>query len=188
VDQRRPALGEAGELKDVEEDREKDLGNRRGLLAADSVGDVRGGARVDDDLLRVAAARQQCHGAIPGAPARHAIGHLDYFARALETEDLGRARRGRVQALALQQVGAIHRRCRHANAQRIGYQLRRRNVADAQVGLVTGLVDDDGSHGGVVYQSECPSRCGESRPAGRLVRRRNPSPRTECACAGPPPK
>ena len=87
---------------------------------------------MDDDLLRVAAAGEQRHRAIADVPAADVRSDLDHLARAFQAEDRGGAGRRRIVAFALEQIGAIHRRRAHANAQFVGRQRRRIHVTDAK--------------------------------------------------------
>ena len=101
---------------------------------------------MDDGLLGVAAAGQQRHRALAVPPAAHRRADLDHFAGAFQPEDRRRTGRRRIEALPLQQIGAIHRRRAHANADVVRPELRTRNLADVENVLVAGLIEDDGAH------------------------------------------
>ena len=98
-----------------------------------------------DDLLRVAAARQQRHGAIARPPALDTVRDLDDLARALEPQDRRRTRRRRIVALALHQVGAVHAGGRDLQTHGARLESGRRGLPQAHHALVTGRVDEDRS-------------------------------------------
>jgi len=137
---------ERPELEHVQEDGQEDLGDRRRLLEREPLGHVQRRAGVDDDLLGVAASREQRHRALARAPARHALADLDHLARALEPEDRARARGRRIEPLALQQVGSVDRRRGDADAQRAALERRRRRVGEPHHGLVAEAVEHDRLH------------------------------------------
>jgi len=87
----------------------------------------------------------------PGFQPGNPLAHLDHLARTLEPEDRRCAGRRRVEALALQQIGSVHTGGGDADAQGTGQERRRLDLSDAQHRLVSGLVDDDGSHDRTMY-------------------------------------
>ena len=102
---------------------------------------------MDDDFLRVAAAGEERHRSIANAPAADVRADFDHLACALEAEDRRGARRRRIVAFALQQIGAIHGRRAHADAHRtVERQRRRVHFADPEDGFVAEMVEDDSAH------------------------------------------
>ena len=87
----------------------KTSGSAAGLLVRQRRRHVHRRAGVHDDLLGVAAAGEQRHGAVADPPAAHGGADLGHLAGAFEAENRRRAGRRRIEALALQQVGAVDR-------------------------------------------------------------------------------
>ena len=110
------------------------------------------GAGVHDDFLRVPAPGQQRHGPIAHRPAVYVRTDLRHHAGAFQPEDRRGARRRRIATRGLQQIGAIHRRRAHGDAQVICAEYRTFGLAD----LETGVGDQDCAHG-------CSLRVLESR-------------------------
>ena len=85
-----------------------------------------------------AAAEPAAHGAIADLPAAHIAPHRDHLAGALPADDEGQSGLVLIFALHHQNVGKIHRRGAHADAQRIGTKRRQVNVFDAKRGKLFG--------------------------------------------------
>lgn len=141
------ALRQLAELEDVQEDRQQRLHQPRAFLEGERRRQRQHGARVDDDLLRIASAREQGHHAIPRREARDAMGHLDDLAGALETQERRGAGRGRIETAALHQVRAVHAGGVVRDAQRTRLEGGRVRLAQPHAVLVSGLVDQDRLHG-----------------------------------------
>ena len=86
----------------------EDLRDAAGRVPVELVGDGDGEALVDGDQLGLAAAADHGHDAVAGLEAVHARAALGDLAGELEPGDVGRrARRRGVDALHLQDVGAV---------------------------------------------------------------------------------
>jgi len=107
VHERAATRGEPSEVEEIEEGGEEDLGKRGRLFERERLGDTHRRPRVHDGLLRVAPAREERHRSLPDPPAGDSGADLGHDARALQPEDRGSAGRRRVEALTLQEVGAI---------------------------------------------------------------------------------
>ncbi len=146
VDQHTAAGAQTGEAKHRKEHRQERLRESGSFLEWHQLGDGHHAAGGDHHLLGVAAAGEQRHRPIARLPAAHPGARLHHLAGALESEDLGGAGRGRVLALALQQVGAVEGGGKHAQAQLAAAESRRHDLAEPQDALVAGLVEDDRLH------------------------------------------
>ena len=102
---------------------------------------------MDADLLGVATAGEERHDALAGAEAAGLGADLCNLAGALEAQDRRGARRRGVHALALQQVGAVHRGGAHPDAHVGGLERGSGRVAQGEDGFVAGLAHEDGTHG-----------------------------------------
>jgi len=100
-----------------------------------------------DEILRVAAAREQRHHLVADPPPGHTGADRLDDTGGLQADDVGDALRGRVVAAALQQVGAVHARGdgAHQHLPRLGGGGG--GFLDGQGLDVPGLLDDDSSHG-----------------------------------------
>ena len=87
--------------------REENLGSSRSLVEAQPLRHVHCRSRIDRHALGIAPAPEQGHHSIPHLEPRNALTHFRNGTRALKPENVGCARRWRVQALGLHQVGAI---------------------------------------------------------------------------------
>ena len=118
VHQRAAAVGRRAEHEEVEERGEEDLGQRAGLLVATAPPARASPSRRAPPPPPRSRRRRAAPWRDRRPPAAHRGADLDHLAGALEPEDRRRAGRRRVHALPLQQVGAVHRRGAHADAQR----------------------------------------------------------------------
>ncbi|MNY31574.1 hypothetical protein D3C86_1657410 [compost metagenome] len=106
---------QARQLEQVEPGGGIDFRQRRRFLQAQAFGHRQGMARIHHHLLGHAATGQQRTHAVTDAPAAAGADLADHSGT-LQAEHLGHPRRRRIQAVALQQIGAIETGCGHANA------------------------------------------------------------------------
>ena len=143
---KRVALLQAGEQEHVRPDRAGHLGQRGGGGQLDAGRPRQQLPRRDGDPLGVAAAGEQRAHLVADRPVRHAVADLADDAAALEAEDLAGALGRRVEALPLQQVGAVHRAGLDVDdhltrpADRVGH------LAPAEHLGATGFADRDRTH------------------------------------------
>ncbi|MOA02315.1 hypothetical protein D3C78_1217620 [compost metagenome] len=130
------ARQQAAQLEQVEPGGGVDLRQHRGLLQTQPLGHRQGVAGIHHHLLGHAAAGQQRAHPVAHAPAT-AGPHLADHSGALQTQHRGHARRRRVQAVALQQVGSVETGGRHANADLPDIAFRARLRAPLQLPLDT---------------------------------------------------
>ena len=134
------------QLEDVEKHGEENLRHRACFFVAERVRNAHHRSMMRNGFLRVPAAGKEGHGPLAAFPPLHVGADLDHLARALEAED-GRGAGGRrIVSFALQQVGAIDRGGAHADAQLIGSEWRRVDLADVEDGFVAVMIEDDGAH------------------------------------------
>jgi hypothetical protein len=127
--------------------REERLGDRRGLLGREPRRDRRDLALVHHDLLGVGAARDETIDPIARRVAARARAHRVDHARVLEAGDVRRhARRRRVEAGPLHQIGAVHARVLHADPHLPVPGFGDRDVAKSENFRPARLTNDDGSH------------------------------------------
>src|ERR1051326_1922213 len=105
-------------------------------------------AVMDDRLLGVAAPGQECHDALSEPEARDLGADLDDLARTFEPEDRRRAGWRRVEALPLQEVGAVDGGGVHPDAGLVLADGGTRGLPQDEDGLVTRLSDQDRPHAG----------------------------------------
>ena len=153
MDENGAARRKRAELEDIQKDREEDFRGGGGLLPRESVRNLHGANRRDDDLLRVAAARKQRHRPLALAPAADLGADLYHFARTLKAKNRGCAGGRRIEALALEEVRPVHRRRHHAQAQVLRTGGRCGELAEAKHALVPGRVEHDRLHRRVRYRS-----------------------------------
>ena len=132
-----------GQQEDVRPDGAGDLGQRRGGGQLDAGGPGQQLPRRDGDPLGVAAAGEQRAHLVADRPAGHALADLADDAAALQAEDVAGALRRRVEALPLQEVGAVHRRRRDVDdhlaraAHRVGHLAPAEHLGTAGLATVT---------------------------------------------------
>jgi hypothetical protein len=93
-------------------------------------------------FLGVAAARQQCHRAIACFPSDGGSADRGNFAGTFQADDFRRARRGRVESLALKNVRAIDPGGSDANQYFVGLERRLGNFADFERIFIAGFFND----------------------------------------------
>ena len=93
-------------------------------------------------LLGVSAARYQSHRAIADFPPGCSGADCGDFASDFHPDDLRRARRRRIEALPLEQVGAIDARSADANQDFVGLDRRLGHLADFQRVFIAGFLND----------------------------------------------
>ncbi len=93
-------------------------------------------------LLGVAAARYQGHRAVADFPAGCGGADCGDFTGNFHPDDLRRARRWRIEALALEQVGAIDAGGVDANQDFVGLDRRLGDLADFQCVFIAGFFND----------------------------------------------
>ena len=128
---------QAAFLEQVQIRGEPRLGNRRRVRERERGRDRHEHGARHRHFLGVAASGEQEEDALPGAL---------HLARRLEAEDLRGARRRRVLALRLQQVGAVHGGRAHVDDDLAGAGHRIRRLAPYERFGSAGLRDEDGLH------------------------------------------
>jgi hypothetical protein len=114
----------------------------------------------DGDPLRVAAAGEEGAHLVTDRPARHAVPNLADDAAAFEAQDLAGPGRGRVEALALQEVRAVHRRRGDVQDDLAGAADGVGDLAPAEHFGATGLTHRHRAHGPTLGTSDTPPRVG----------------------------
>ena len=110
VDQHRLAVLQPSACKERVVRGDEDLGDAARMDQVDVVWNAHDLGCADRHELRVSATFDQEHDAVTGGRRRHAEGRTRNYARRFETEDLARARRRWVEALALEQIGTVDAR------------------------------------------------------------------------------
>ena len=146
VDEQPFADADATAADDVRVDGCEHLGQGSGGGEVEGVGhreELTGGR---GDLLGVAAAGEQRGDAIADAPVLHVGAELDDRARDLEAGDLRRTRRRVVEALPLQEVGAIHSGGVDSDEDLVRPDLRGGDVGELQCLGISGGGNRDSAH------------------------------------------
>ncbi|MNI36886.1 hypothetical protein D3C73_909530 [compost metagenome] len=150
MDQQGLARLQAAALEDVGEDGEGGLGQGGGLDEVEAVGNRQGVAGVDQGVFRVAAAAQQGADPVADGPAADAFADRLDLAGDLQPQHVRSARRRRITALALDDIGTIHPGGAHADADLAGAGRGQGAQRRAQgLGRSLAAVDLDHPHGGV---------------------------------------
>ena len=138
--------GEAPALVDVPPDREEGLGKRRGLGHRHALGHRQRLHFRRRAEFRVAAAVRERADPIARLPHRDRGAARDHLARNLESGQVGRVRRDRVQSHALQHVGPIHARGGDLDEDFLGFWLGLGPLRRPQDLRAARLFDLDCSH------------------------------------------
>ena len=103
------------------------------VLVGQPLGHPHRAASGNHHLRRVPSAGEQRHRAVARLPAGGLRPDLHHLSCAFEAQDVGFARRRRIQAPPLEQVRAVDRSGDNPNPNRIGPQRRRRHLAESQL-------------------------------------------------------
>ena len=144
VDEERLPPGEPAPLEDVRPDREEGLGEGRGLNRREAARDGQALGSRGQAVLGVASAGDEGAGLVAHLPALDAVADGHDRPRHLEPGDVGRAGRGRVAALPLEQVGAVDPGRGHAQEHLTGPGGRHRPPGGPENLRAAGASDLDG--------------------------------------------
>ena len=147
MDQEALARLQAPAIEHIGPDREERLGERRRPHGVVALGKGQTLRHRRAAILGIApAGHQRAHG-IADLPAGNALAKRNDLAGDLEAGDVGRARRRRVAALALQDIRPIDAGRGDLDQHLAGRRPRRRALAGCQHLRSAGLLDLDGGHG-----------------------------------------
>jgi hypothetical protein len=96
--------------------------------------------------LGIAATGNQRAHLIAHTPSADALAQFGDRAGHFHAENLGRARRRRITARALRQIGVVQPRRGHLDQHLAGFRHRFRRVVEDKATIGTGIVDADGFH------------------------------------------
>ena len=159
VDQQRLAFGGHPAFEDVVPDREQSLGNRRGLVQRHSCRHGQAMPEMGEAVFGIAAAGDERADLLAEQRFGRALAQRDDFARYLEARDRRGARRRRVEALPLDDVGAVDPGMADPDQHLVFSRLRNRQRFGAEYLRPAGFVEPHCSHRIRQNLTHCKTPC-----------------------------